>query len=63
MDYCWEYSILIDGGKMSSIEGLDFRCCQQTSTIQAEVPSINQTLKTGAGDGRRTEGIFEATMK
>lgn len=40
---------------MSSIEGLDFRCCQQTSVISAEVLSIHQTLNTVAADDRSSE--------
>lgn len=54
--------MLTEGAKMSSIESLDFRYCQQTSTISAEVPSIHQTLNTVAADDRSNEVIFEATV-
>lgn len=54
--------MLIEGAKMSSIEGLDFRCCQQTGVISAEVLSIHQTLTAVAADDRSTEANFEITM-
>lgn len=50
IDCCWEQNMLIKGAKMSSIEGSDFRCCQQTSMISTEVLSIHQTLNTAADD-------------
>lgn len=40
--------MLIDDAKMSSAEGLGFKCCLQTSVIPAEVLSIHHTLHTGA---------------
>lgn len=54
--------MLIEGAKMSSIEGLDFRCCQQTSVISAEVLSIYQTLTAVAADDRSSEVHFELTL-
>lgn len=62
IDCCWEQNMLIEGAKMSSIEGLDFRCCQQTNVISAEVLSIHQTLNTVAADDRSIEVNFEVTM-
>lgn len=54
--------MLIEGAKMSSIEGSDFRCCQQTSVISAEVLSIHQTLNAAAADDRSSEVNFEVTI-
>lgn len=54
--------MLIEGAKMSRIEGLDFRCCQQTSVISTEVLSIQQTLSAVAADDRSIEVNFEVTM-
>lgn len=61
IDCCWEQNILIEGAKMSSIQGLDSRCCQQSSVISAEVLSIHQTLSAVAADDRSIEVNFEVT--
>lgn len=53
--------MLIKGAKMSSIEGSDFRCCQQTSMISTEVLTIHQTLNTAADD-KGIEVNFEVTI-
>lgn len=63
MSCCWEKNILIEGPKMSSIEGLDFSCCQQTRVISTEVSSIHKTLNTMAADDRNTEVNFEVAIK
>ena len=54
--------MLIEGAKKSSMEGMDFKCCQQTSVISAEVLSIHPTLNTVAADERSTEVKFEVTI-
>lgn len=54
--------MLIEGAEMSSIEGLDFRCCQQNSVISAEVLSIHQTLTAVAAGDRSIEVNSELTL-
>lgn len=54
--------MLIEGTKMSSIEGLDSRCCQQTSVISAEVLSIHQALNAVPADDRGIRVNFEVSI-
>lgn len=54
--------MLIEGAKMSSTEGLDFRFCQHNSMISAEVLSIHQSLNAVAADDRNIEVNFEVTI-
>lgn len=54
--------MLIEGAKMSSIESLYFRCCQQTSAISAEVPFIHHTLHTVAAANTSIGVVFEAAV-